>query len=155
MRWVTSAGPACAVTDRTGPRLAHSREIRLRGEVPQPALVPAPGGIERVTRPQGGAQPHRAPPGPPPGGRDLGQPGPHVGLKPGGEEHHGCDAGLLHRAGQGVPIRRGDRKGLFKQQVLARLGRADGDRACTPGGTAKATASTLAMNSERSLYAAA
>jgi hypothetical protein len=39
--------------------------------------------------------------------------------------------------------------------VLARLGRADGDRACTPGGTAKATASTFARNAEMSSYAVA
>jgi hypothetical protein len=127
MRWVTSAGllvRSPTALGRGWPTAARSGAGR------GPTARPCPGArsFERVTRPQGGVQPHRAPPSPPAGGRDLGQPGPHVGLEPGGEEHNGRDAGLLHRAARASPSAAEIAMGFSSSRCLPRFGRADGDR---------------------------
>jgi hypothetical protein len=148
-------GEACLCSHRLHRAEAGPQQRdQVRGEVPQPALVPAPGGVERITRPQCGSQPDRTPPGPSASGRDLGQPGPHVGLKPGGEEDNRRDVGLLHRVDEGIRIRCRNRHGLLQQQVLARSGCADGDQGLHVRRRREATASTLSMNSERSWHAA-
>ena len=91
----------------------------MRSNVPEPAVVPAPRGIERVLVGEGRTQPVRLPAEPRVGVTRL-EPGGGRRREQVGEEHEGGNAAGLDRLHEPIRIRLVERQGLLQEQVLAR-----------------------------------
>ena len=116
VRHVTGPGIRGDLPDRA--KAGPQQRDKVRSEIPQPALLPPPGRVERVALGEGRAEPDGVSAGPPPL-RHRREPGPHVGLEPRREEHDRRDSRVRHGPGQGLRGRLRCRDRLLEQQVPA------------------------------------